>query len=250
MSDIQEESSEDQSKNKGIRLNRYLANSGVCSRRKADVFIAKGLVTVNGEVVTEMGFRVQPNDKVEYEGKVQNAEKKRYVLLNKPRNCVSTMDDPEGRRTVFDLIAHATEERIYPVGRLDRNTTGVLLFTNDGDLAKKLTHPSYNKKKIYHAFLDKPFTAEDLREIRKGFELEDGFAQADAADFPEAEDKSQVGLEIHSGKNRIVRRMFEHLGYKVEKLDRVVFAGLTKKNLPRTKWRFLTEKEVQFLKMQ
>ena len=232
-----------------IRLNKYVANAGVCSRREADVIIAKGLVKVNGQVVTEMGMKVSLNDEVTYKGKRLNPEKKVYLLLNKPKGFVTTLDDPHAEKTVMDLVSKACTERIYPVGRLDKDTTGVLLFTNDGELAKKLTHPGYKKKKIYHVYLDKEISEKDIKRISTGFELEDGFIAADEISFVETDDKKQVGIEIHSGRNRIVRRIFEHLGYRVVKLDRVLFAGLTKKDLPRGRWRFLTEREIGFLKM-
>lgn len=232
-----------------MRLNKYVSNSGVCSRREADTIIAKGLIKVNGQVVTEMGMKVGPNDEVSYKGKILNPEKKVYLLLNKPRGFVTTLDDPHAEKTVMDLVGKACQERIYPVGRLDKETTGLLLFTNDGELAKKLTHPSYEKKKVYHVFLDKDFSDDDFKKLMKGIELEDGFIAADALSYADAQDRKQVGIEIHSGKNRIVRRMFDHLGYRVEKLDRVLFAGLTKKDLPRGKWRFLSDREIAFLKM-
>lgn len=231
-----------------IRLNRYIANSGVCSRREADKLIARGLVTVNGQVVTEMGQQVKRNDEVRFEGKELNPEAKVYILINKPKDMVTTTSDPEGRRTVLDLIEEACEERVYPVGRLDRNTTGVLLMTNDGDLSKKLTHPSSEIRKIYHVFLNKPLEKEHLSLIKKGIELEDGIIQPDEVSYADPIDTTQVGIVIHSGRNRIVRRIFEHLGYTVEKLDRVYFAGLTKKNLPRGKWRFLSKDEIKYLK--
>lgn len=234
---------------KEIRLNKFIANAGICSRREADELIEKGEIKINGEVVTSMGHKVTSKDEVVYKGKVISAEKKVYVLLNKPKGFVTTMDDPHAEKTVISLVKGACPERIYPVGRLDKDTTGLLLFTNDGEMTKKLTHPSYEKKKIYHVFLDKEFTPADLDQVKKGIELEDGMIAADAISYIETEDKKQVGIEIHSGKNRIVRRIFAHLGYRVVKLDRVVFAGLTKKNLPRGKWRFLSEKEVGFLKM-
>ena len=232
-----------------LRLNKFLANAGVCSRREADALIAAGEVTVNGVVVTELGSRVTRLDEVVYKGIRVSTQSKVYILLNKPKNCVTTSDDPECRRTVMDLVKGACEERIYPVGRLDRNTTGVILITNDGDLSSKLTHPSFMKKKIYHAWLDKPVTVEDMQRIAEGIELEDGEIHADALSYVSEEDLSQVGIEIHSGRNRIVRRIFEHLGYHVVKLDRVYFAGLTKKNLPRGRWRYLTEQEVNNLRM-
>lgn len=235
--------------NEEIRLNKFLANAGVCSRREADELIQKGLVTVNGEVVTELGSRVTRQDEVIYNGNPVKIESKVYVLLNKPRNCVTTSDDPECRTTVMDIVRNACPERIYPVGRLDRNTTGVLLVTNDGDLAAKLTHPSFMKKKIYHVWLDKGIPVEDMQRIAEGIELEDGEIHADAISYVKDDDDKQVGIEIHSGRNRIVRRIFEHLGYHVIKLDRVYFAGLTKKNLPRGKWRYLNEQEVNNLRM-
>ena len=235
--------------NEPIRLNRFLANAGVCSRREADTYIQAGVVKVNGVVVTELGTKVLRSDEVMFHDQVLSIEKKVYVLLNKPKNYVTTSDDPQNRKTVMDLVRNCCRERIYPVGRLDRTTTGVLLLTNDGDIASKLTHPQYLKKKIYHVFLDKNVTAADLRQIADGIMLEDGEIHADAIDYASPTDKKQVGIEIHSGRNRIVRRIFEHLGYHVVKLDRVYFAGLTKKNLRRGDWRFLTEQEVQMLHM-
>ena len=232
-----------------LRLNKFLANAGVCSRREADDFIQAGAVTVNGTVVTELGTKVLRTDEIRFHDQPVTMEKKVYVLLNKPKDCVTTSDDPQQRKTVMDLVKDACPERIYPVGRLDRNTTGVLLLTNDGDLASKLTHPKFLKKKIYHVFLDKNVTAHDMQQIATGITLEDGEIHADAIEYANDKDKSQVGIEIHSGKNRIVRRIFESLGYKVVKLDRVLFAGLTKKNLRRGDWRFLTEKEVDILRM-
>lgn len=232
-----------------IRLNRYIANAGVCSRREADNLIANGEIKVNGTIVKEMGFRVSPKDKVEHNGVLLSKEMKVYILLNKPKGFVTTTKDPHAKRNVIDLIANACDERVYPVGRLDKDTTGVLLLTNDGDLSQKLTHPKFNKKKIYHVVLDKSFTKEDFDKLNKGMELEDGFIKPDALSFVAGQDDKQVGVEIHSGKNRIVRRMFAHLGYEVVKLDRVLFAGLTKKNVMRGKFRFLTDKEVKFLKM-
>lgn len=232
-----------------IRLNRYISNSGICSRREADKLIADGEITVNGQVVTELGAKVQKRDVVLYKGKALDVEKKIYLLLNKPRGFVTTLDDPHAEHTVMELIENACTERIYPVGRLDKETSGVLLFTNDGELTTKLTHPSFEKKKIYHVFLNTDFTDEHFQAILQGIELEDGFIKADAVSYVDPTDKTQVGIEIHSGRNRIVRRIFAHLGYKVARLDRVYFAGLTKKKLPRGKWRFLTEKEVAFLKM-
>jgi 23S rRNA pseudouridine2605 synthase len=230
-----------------MRLNRYLAQSGLCSRREADDLITAGVVSVNGKVVTELGTKVYPSDKVHYGGQRLSMEKKRYVLLNKPKDFITTTDDPRDRRTVMNLIATACTERLYPVGRLDRQTTGVLLMTNDGDLAKKLTHPSHGAEKIYHVTLDKSVTKAHLTQLVEGVELEDGPAQADEATYVQGATKREVGLKIHMGRNRIVRRMFEHLGYDVLKLDRVVFAGLTKKDVPRGEWRHLTEKEVMFL---
>ncbi len=235
--------------NEPIRLNKYLANAGVCSRREADEHIQNGDVTVNGQVVTELGTKVLRSDEVKFNDQVVKIEKKVYVLLNKPKDYVTTSDDPQQRKTVMDLVKDACPERIYPVGRLDRNTTGVLLLTNDGELASKLTHPKFLKKKVYHVFLDKPVSANDLQKISDGIELEDGTIKADAIEYASDTDQSQVGIEIHSGKNRIVRRIFEALGYRVIKLDRVQFAGLTKKGLRRGDWRFLTEKEVDMLRM-
>lgn len=232
-----------------VRLNKYLANAGICSRREADEFIQAGVVSVNDQVVTELGTKVLRTDDIRFHDQKVSMEKKVYVLLNKPKDCVTTSDDPQQRKTVMDLVKNACPERIYPVGRLDRNTTGVLLLTNDGDLASKLTHPKFLKKKIYHVFLDKKVTAHDMQQIATGITLEDGEVHADAIEYASATDKSQVGIEIHSGKNRIVRRIFESLGYRVVKLDRVLFAGLTKKNLRRGDWRFLTEKEVDMLRM-
>ena len=232
-----------------LRLNKFLANAGVCSRREADEFIQAGVVTVNGEVVTELGTKILRTDEVKFHDAPVTLEKKVYVLLNKPKDYVTTSDDPQQRKTVMDLVKDVCPERIYPVGRLDRNTTGVLLLTNDGDLASKLTHPKFLKKKVYHVHLDKNLTAHDMEQIREGITLEDGEIKADAVEYADDRDKSQVGIEIHSGKNRIVRRIFESLGYRVTKLDRVQFAGLTKKNLRRGDWRFLTEKEVDMLRM-
>ena len=232
-----------------IRLNKYLANAGVCSRREADDFIQAGVVKVNGEIVTELGTKVKRTDIVLFHDQQVNIEKKVYVLLNKPKDYVTTSDDPQNRKTVMDLVKGACRERIYPVGRLDRNTTGVLLLTNDGELATKLTHPQYLKKKIYHVHLDKNVTAADIKQIADGIMLEDGEIHADAIEYASETDRKQVGIEIHSGRNRIVRRIFEHLGYKVIRLDRVYFAGLTKKNVRRGDWRFLTEQEVSMLWM-
>ena len=235
--------------NEPIRLNKFLANAGICSRREADEFILSGAVTVNGQVVTELGTKVLRTDEVVFHGAPVSLEKKVYVLLNKPKDYVTTSDDPQQRKTVMDLVKNVCPERIYPVGRLDRNTTGVLLLTNDGDLASKLTHPKFLKKKVYHVFLDKNVDPQDMERIKEGIDLEDGEVHADAIEYCNENDKSQVGVEIHSGKNRIVRRIFESLGYRVVKLDRVQFAGLTKKNLRRGDWRFLTEKEVEMLRM-
>ena len=234
--------------NEPLRLNKYLANAGICSRREADEYIQSGVVSVNGEVVTELGTKVLRSDEVKFHDQIVTLEKKVYVLLNKPKGFVTTSDDPQQRNTVMDLVKDACPERIYPVGRLDRNTTGVLLLTNDGDMASKLTHPKFLKKKVYHVFLDKNVAVEDLQKIAEGIELEDGEIHADAVEYADERDKSQVGIEIHSGKNRIVRRIFEALGYRVIRLDRVLFAGLTKKNLRRGDWRFLTEREVEMLR--
>ena len=235
--------------NEPLRLNKFLANAGICSRREADEFIQAGVVTVNGEVVTELGTKILRTDEVKFHDAPVSLEKKVYVLLNKPKDYVTTSDDPQQRKTVMDLVKDVCPERIYPVGRLDRNTTGVLLLTNDGDLTSKLTHPKFLKKKVYHVHLDRNVTAHDLQQIRDGITLEDGEIKADAVEYADDNDKAQVGIEIHSGKNRIVRRIFESLGYRVTKLDRVQFAGLTKKNLRRGDWRFLTEKEVDMLRM-
>jgi 23S rRNA pseudouridine2605 synthase len=231
-----------------IRLNKYLSNAGICSRREADVLIQTGVVTVNDVIVLEMGYKVMPGDKVRYDGETINAEKKRYVLLNKPKDFITTMDDPWGRKTVMSLVSKACRERVYPVGRLDRETTGLLLFTNDGDMAKKLTHPRHKSSKIYHVELNKPVKLEDLTKLTTGIDLEDGKTAFDKAEYVK-ESSREIGVELHSGKNRIVRRMFESMGYEVVKLDRVQFAGLTKKDLPRGHYRHLTEKELAFLKM-
>jgi len=232
-----------------IRLNKFLANAGVCSRREADEFIQAGAVKVNGVAITELGTKITRLDKITFHDQPVQIESKVYILLNKPKNCVTTSDDPQNRQTVMDLVKNACQERIYPVGRLDRNTTGVLLLTNDGEMAAKLTHPSYKKKKIYHVWLDHEVTVEDMEKLANGIELEDGEIHADAISYANEDDRSQVGIEIHSGKNRIVRRMFEMLGYHVTKLDRVYFAGLTKRNLGRGRWRYLTEHEVNSLRM-
>ena len=235
--------------NEPIRLNKFLANAGVCSRREADEFITAGVVSVNGQVVTELGTKIKRGDEVKFHDQPVKIERKIYVLLNKPKDTVTTSDDPQARRTVMDLVKGACTERIYPVGRLDRNTTGVLLLTNDGDLASKLTHPKYLKKKIYHVRLDKNLTKADMDQIAAGIQLDDGEIHADAISYTDENKKDEVGIEIHSGKNRIVRRIFESLGYKVVKLDRVYFAGLTKKGLRRGDWRYLTEMEVNYLRM-
>ena len=235
--------------NAPVRLNKYLSNAGICSRREADNYIEAGLVTVNGVVVTELGTKVTPNDDIRFNSERVNPERKVYVLLNKPKDCVTTVDDPQERKTVLDCLRGIGKERIYPVGRLDRNTTGVLLLTNDGDMAAKLTHPKFMKKKIYHVTCDKNVAMSDMDLLVNGIELEDGHVYADEVTYVNDADRSQIGIEIHSGKNRIVRRMLEHLGYKVNKLDRVLFAGLTKKNLRRGDWRYLTEKEVNMLRM-
>lgn len=232
-----------------IRLNKYLSNAGVCSRREADVLIQTGVVTVNGEIITELGHKIKLGDVVQYDGETINAETKRYVLLNKPKGFITTMDDPMGRKTVMSLVKKACRERIYPVGRLDKETTGLLLFTNDGDMAKKLTHPRHRASKIYHVELNKPVRVEDLDKLMSGVDLEDGKTVCDLAEFVKDGSNREVGVELHSGKNRIVRRLFEALGYEVVKLDRVQFAGLTKKDLPRGMYRHLSEKEVAFLKM-
>lgn len=231
-----------------VRLNKFLANAGVASRREADKIIQDGRVTINDQVVTTLGTRVRQGDIVKYNGTLVNREKPIYLLLNKPKDSICTMDDPEGRNTVMELVKGATDERIFPVGRLDRNTTGLLLFTNDGDLAQKLTHPKFNIRKIYLAVLDKRLKPKHMEKIHSGFELEDGFIKADAISFVDNEDQKQVGIELHSGRNRIVHRIFKHFGYKVDKLDRAYYAGLTKKDLKRGQWRFLSEKEVGHLK--
>ncbi len=229
-------------------MNRYLAQAGVGSRREADELITTGVVTVNGKVVTELGTKVMPTDIIHFGGQKLSAEQKRYILINKPKDTITTTDDPRERHTVMDLVAKACTERLYPVGRLDRNTTGVLLLTNDGDLAKKLTHPSHGAEKIYHVTLDKSVQASHLKELVDGVHLEDGIAQADEASYvAAAEGRREVGVKLHMGRNRIVRRMFEALGYEVVKLDRVMFAGLTKKDLQRGHWRHLSEKEVTLL---
>lgn len=231
-----------------VRLNRYIAASGVCSRREADEIIQRGLISVNGRQVTDLGTKVNPEDDVRYRNKKLNTEKKVYILLNKPKDYVTTVEDPHADHTVLDLIGEACSERIYPVGRLDKSTTGVLLLTNDGDLAGKLTHPKYERKKIYHIFLNRVVSKNDLFKLTEGIDLDGETIVADAVSYADPEDKTQLGIELHSGQNRVVRRLFEKLGYRVKKLDRVYFAGLTKKNLPRGKWRFLTGKEVSMLK--
>lgn len=234
---------------KPIRLNKYLANAGICSRREADDYIAAGLITVNDEVVTELGVKVLPTDKISFKNQTVQLEKKVYILLNKPKDTITTAEDNLERRTVLDIVKNACSERIYPVGRLDRNTTGVLLLTNDGELATRLTHPKFEKKKIYHVVLDKPLEIPDFEAVLSGVMLDDEKVVADALNFIRDDDFRHLGIEIHSGQNRVIRRIFENLGYKVVRLDRVFFAGLTKKNLPRGKYRFLSEKEVNMLKM-
>ena len=235
--------------NEGIRLNKFISNSGICSRREADVYIEQGSVTVNGKLVTQMGYKVQKTDEVRFDGSLISPEKKKYVLLNKPKNYITTMDDDRGRKTVMELVSNAASERIYPVGRLDRMTTGLLLFTNDGELAKKLTHPKHNVKKLYHASLDRKLSLKDLEKLRGDVIIEGRKVFIDAISYVEGQNKTEVGIEIHSGRNRIVRKIFEHVGYKVVKLDRVLFAGLTKKNLPRGRWRELTKQELVNLQM-
>ena len=234
---------------KPVRLNKFLANAGICSRREADEYIQAGVISVNGEIVSELGTKILPTDKVMFHNQPVRSERKIYILLNKPKDCVTTSEDSHAKLTVLDLVKNACSERIYPVGRLDRNTTGVLLLTNDGDLASKLTHPKYNKKKIYHAVLDHDLAIADFEKILEGIELEDFTIKADALEFVKEDSLKEVGIEIHTGQNRVVRRIFEKLGYKIVRLDRVYFAGLTKKNLPRGKYRFLTEREVNMLKM-
>jgi len=231
-----------------IRLNRFIAHCGICSRREADDLIRNGFITVNGNKVTDLGVKVSASDDVRYKNKRLSAEKMVYILLNKPKGYVTTVEDPHADKTVLDLVGNACTERIYPVGRLDKETTGVLLLTNDGQLTGKLTHPKYIRKKIYHVFLNKPVTKNDLFLLTEGIEIDGEMITIDAVSYADPEDRTQIGIEIHSGQNRIVRRIFEKLGYRVSKLDRVYFAGLTKKNLPRGKWRFLTEKEINMLK--
>ncbi|MEO9533909.1 MAG: pseudouridine synthase [Crocinitomicaceae bacterium] len=234
-----------------VRLNKFIANAGICSRREADVLIATGIVEVNGKIITEMGFKVKPGDEVKYDGSIIQSEKKRYVLLNKPKNFITTMNDPQGRKTAYELVQNACKERIYPVGRLDRNTTGLLLFTNDGDMAKRLTHPRYEVAKLYHVTTERPIREEHVQALLDGVDLDEdgGFVKADQVEILQDSKGREAGIEIHSGKNRVIRRMFEALGYEVVKLDRVKFAGLTKKDLPRGNWRHLTENEISFLKM-
>lgn len=241
--------SETAKKTDEIRLNKYIANSGICSRREADKFIKTGSTTVNGKIITEMGFKVKPTDEVRFDGSIISPESKRYVLLNKPKNYITTMDDEKGRKTVMELVHTAAKERIYPVGRLDRLTTGLLLFTNDGEMAKKLTHPKHQVKKLYQVNLDKKLSMSDLQKISENFVLDGKMVFVDKVSYIENKPKTEVGIEIHSGRNRIVRRIFEHFGYKVTKLDRVIFAGLTKKNLSRGIWRHLTQQEINNLKM-
>ncbi|MEX2596588.1 MAG: pseudouridine synthase [Salibacteraceae bacterium] len=232
------------------RLNKYLSMAGICSRREADKFIEQGLVSINGSVVTELGTKVKPSDVVEYAGEKVKAEAIRYILLNKPKDCITTLSDERGRSTVIGLVKNACKERVYPVGRLDRNTTGLILLTNDGDLADKLAHPSNEIRKVYHVITDKNVSIADLKKLETGVQLDDGVAKADAALFAgDGSVRNEIGLEIHSGRNRVVRRMFEAMGYEVTRLDRAAFAGLSKKGLPRGRWRFLTEKEVNYLKM-
>lgn len=241
------ESKERESK-EGMRLNKFLAHAGIASRRKADELIGNGLVKVNGKVVKEMGFKVSDNDRVQFKGEVLTRDRKVYILLNKPKDFITTTQDEKGRKTVMHLIRNATDERVYPVGRLDRNTTGLLLLTNDGDLAQRMTHPSHSVKKIYLVVLDKPLSDKDMEKIAGGVLLEDGMALIDSIEFPDGNDKTKVGIELHIGKNRIVRRIFESFGYEVVRLDRVSFGGLTKKDLPRGKWRLLSQKEIGMLK--
>ena len=233
----------------GIRLNKFISNSGICSRREADTYIEHGSVEVNGNLVTEMGYKVQADDIVRFDGTSITPEQKKYILLNKPKNYITTMDDERGRKTVMELVANASKERIYPVGRLDRNTTGLLLFTNDGEMAKKLTHPRHNVRKLYHATLENKLALKDLEKLRGEVIIEERKVFIDAVSYVDGEPKNEVGIEIHSGRNRIVRKIFEHLGYKVNKLDRVIFAELTKRNLPRGRWRELTNLELTNLQM-
>ena len=238
-----------QKPSEGIRLNKFIAHAGICSRREADMHIKIGSVKVNNKVMTEMGYKVKPTDEVQFDGQRLKAEKPTYVLLNKPKGFIATTRDEKGRKTVMDLVANATKARIVPVGRLDRPTTGLLLFTNDGDLAKKLTHPSTGVKKLYHVVLDKNVSGQHLQNIKEGITLDDGGIKADEVSYVQGASKREVGIALHSGRNRIVRRIFEYLGYEVITLDRVLFAGLTKKDLPRGHWRHLSQSEVQQLKM-
>ncbi len=235
-------------KSDGVRLNKYIADAGICSRREAEKYIESGIISINGKVVTELATKVKYGDIVKFNDAVLTQQKKTYILLNKPKDYVTTLEDPHAKKTVIDLIKNGCKERVYPVGRLDKTTTGLLLLTNDGELSDFLSHPRNNKKKIYQASLNKPATQEDLQKLFDGIELEDGFIKADGISFVETDDKREIGIEIHSGRNRLVRRMFEHIGFKVRKLDRVYYAGLTKKNLPRGKWRYLSEKEIVMLK--
>ncbi len=234
---------------KEIRLNKFLSNAGICSRREADVLIATGVVSINDKIITELGYKIKPGDVVKYDGETINAEKKRYVLLNKPKDYITTMDDPWGRKTVMGLVIKACKERVYPVGRLDKDTTGLLLFTNDGDMAKKLTHPKYKAAKMYHVTTNKPVSVEDIEKVRAGLTLKDCEIKVDQIEYVEGKTSREVGIKIHSSKNRIVHRIFEHLGYEIYRLDRVQFANLTKKDLPRGFFRHLSEQEVSFLKM-
>ena len=238
-----------QKSSEGIRLNKFIAHAGICSRREADMYIKLGSVKVNNKVMTEMGYKVKPTDEVQFDGQRLQAEKPTYVLLNKPKGFITTTRDEKGRKTVMDLVANATKSRIVPVGRLDRPTTGLLLFTNDGDLAKKLTHPSTGVKKLYHVVLDKNASGQHLQSIKAGIKLDDGSIKADEVSYVQGASRREVGIALHSGRNRIVRRIFEYLGYEVITLDRVLFAGLTKKDLPRGHWRHLSQAEVQQLKM-
>jgi 23S rRNA pseudouridine2605 synthase len=247
---IKKENKTDLNDDNSIRLNKYISNAGICSRREADELIASGVISVNGKVVTQLGTKITRNDSVQFGGETLRREKHVYILMNKPKDYITTTDDPEGRKTIMELIKGACKERVYPVGRLDRATTGLLLLTNDGDLAKKLMHPRYGVKKIYHVELDKNLTKLDMDTVVKGIQLEDGLAEVDEIAYDgDGRDKKCLGLEIHSGKNRIVRRIFESIGYKVVRLDRVYYAGLTKKDLPRGRWRFLTQMEISMLKM-
>jgi 23S rRNA pseudouridine2605 synthase len=232
-----------------IRLNKYISNSGICSRREADEYIKTGLVKVNDEVVTELGTKIKPTDSIKFNDSLIKSEKKVYIVLNKPKDYICTNDDPHAKKTVLDLVKNACPQRVYPVGRLDRNTTGVLLLTNDGELTKKLTHPKFEKKKIYYAHIDRSLSKNDMDKIANGLDLEDGFIKVDAIAYVDKTDKKQIGVELHSGKNHIIKRIFEKLDYQVVKLDRVYFAGMTKKNLKRGQWRFLTEKEVGMIQM-